>query len=64
MGLTIEKSQASEGTLIQAVGEVDLYSSPDLRKAILKAVPSAGGVLLIDLARVTYIDSSGVAKAL
>lgn len=61
MGLTIEKSRASEGTLIQAVGEVDLYSSPDLRKAILKAVPSAGGVLLIDLAGVTYIDSSGVA---
>ena len=61
MGLTIDKSQSSDGSLIQVVGEVDLYSSPELRKAILKAVPSAEGSLAIDLAGVTYIDSSGVA---
>ncbi len=61
MGLTIDKSQSSDGSLIRVVGEVDLYSSPELRKAILKAVPSAEGGLAIDLAGVTYIDSSGVA---
>jgi anti-sigma B factor antagonist len=61
MGLTIEQSQSSDGSLIRVVGEVDLYSSPELRKAILKAVPSAKGVLAIDLEGVTYIDSSGVA---
>jgi len=61
MGLTIEQSQSSNGSLIRVVGEVDLYSSPVLRKAILKAVPSAQGGLAIDLEGVTYIDSSGVA---
>jgi anti-sigma B factor antagonist len=61
MGLTIEKSQSSDGSLIRVVGEVDLYSSPELRKAILKAIPSADGGLAIDLEGVTYIDSSGVA---
>ncbi|MCW8983957.1 MAG: STAS domain-containing protein [Thermoanaerobaculales bacterium] len=61
MGLTIEQSQSSNGSLIRVVGEVDLYSSPELRKAILKAVPSARGGLEIDLEGVTYIDSSGVA---
>jgi anti-sigma B factor antagonist len=61
MGLTIEQSQSSDGSLIRVVGEVDLYSSPELRKAILKAVPSAQGGLAIDLEAVTYIDSSGVA---
>ena len=61
MGLTIEKSQSSDGSLIRVEGEVDLYSSPELRKAILKAVPSAQGRLAIDLEGVTYIDSSGVA---
>ena len=61
MGLTIDKSQSSDGSLIRVVGEVDLYSSPELRMAILKAVPSAEGDLAIDLAGVTYIDSSGVA---
>jgi len=61
MGLTIETSQSSDGSLIRVEGEVDLYSSPELRKAILKAVPSAQGGLAIDLEGVTYIDSSGVA---
>ena len=61
MGLTIDKEQSPDGSLIRVVGEVDLYSSPELRKAILKAVPSAEGGLAIDLVGVTYIDSSGVA---
>lgn len=61
MGLTIENEKSPTGSLIRVAGEVDLYSSPELRKAILKAVPSAEGGLEIDLAEVTYIDSSGVA---
>ena len=61
MGLTIDKEKSPSGFLIRVVGEVDLYSSPELRKAILKAVPSAEGGLAIDMAGVTYIDSSGVA---
>ena len=55
MGLTIDKSQSSDGSLIRVVGEVDLYSSPELRLAILKAVPTAEGGLAIDLEGVTYI---------
>jgi len=61
MGLTIDKEKSPSGFLIRVVGEVDLYSSPELRKAILKAIPSADGGLEINLAEVTYIDSSGVA---
>ncbi len=61
MGLTIDKEKSPSGYSIRVVGEVDLYSSPELRKAILKAVPSAEGGLAIDMAGVTYIDSSGVA---
>ena len=61
MGLTIDKPQSSDGSLIRVVGEVDLYSSPELRKAILKAVKEVKGDLAIDLEGVTYIDSSGIA---
>jgi len=61
MGLTIDKEKSPSGFLIRVVGEVDLYSSPELRKAILEVVPSADGGLAIDMAGVTYIDSSGVA---
>jgi anti-sigma B factor antagonist len=61
MSLSIEQEDSNNGSVIRVQGEVDLYSSPDLRKAILKAVPSAEGGLAIDLSGVTYIDSSGVA---
>jgi anti-sigma B factor antagonist len=61
MGLTIDTEHSPEGLLIRVSGEVDLYSSPELRKVILKSVPSAKGDLAIDLSGVTYIDSSGVA---
>ena len=61
MGLTVSKQQSPDGSLIRVNGEVDLYSSPELRKVILKTIPSADGDLAIDLSEVTYIDSSGVA---
>ena len=60
MGLTLEIDQSPDGSVIHVVGEVDLYSSPELRKTILKTIPSAEGGLAIDLSGVTYIDSSGV----
>jgi anti-sigma B factor antagonist len=61
MGLTVEKQETESGVLIRVAGEVDLYSSPELRKAILKSVPSGDGEMGIELSAVTYIDSSGVA---
>jgi anti-sigma B factor antagonist len=61
MGLTIEKEDVPGGSLIRVEGEVDLYSSPELRMVILKAIPSTEGEMAIDLSGVTYIDSSGVA---
>jgi anti-sigma B factor antagonist len=61
MGLTIEKEDVPKGSLIRVQGEVDLYSSPELRKVILKTIPSTDGEMAIDLSGVTYIDSSGVA---
>ncbi len=61
MALTIEETRSDEETLIGVKGEVDLYTSPQLRTAILKAVPAAGNGVAVDLSGVGYIDSSGVA---
>ncbi|HNR30151.1 MAG TPA: STAS domain-containing protein [Candidatus Hydrogenedentes bacterium] len=47
--------------VIRAKGEVDLYASPDLRAAILKAVSDPRGGVAVDLSQVEYMDSSGVA---
>ncbi len=42
-------------------GEVDMQYSPDARKQILSVLERSKN-LLVDLSKVTYIDSSGVAS--
>jgi len=42
-------------------GEVDLEHSPDARKVLLRCV-RRGRDLLVDLSRVSYLDSSGIAS--
>jgi len=54
------KSQDSI-SIIEIDGEVDLYSSPALRKALLEMTKAQNKAILVDLARVKYMDSSGVA---
>lgn len=61
MALEIASSEAGPGDLITASGEVDLYSSPNLRDAILKAVQKGKGAVGVSLTAVAYMDSSGVA---
>jgi anti-sigma B factor antagonist len=61
MGLTIEKTEHDSKIRISVQGEVDLYTSPELRTAIMKSVPAAGAGVEVELADVDYMDSSGVA---
>ncbi len=47
--------------VISVRGEVDLYSSPRLRKEIVDNARNRISSLVIDLGAVTYMDSSGIA---
>lgn len=47
--------------VVALTGDVDLESSPKVRSALLDCVGMKRGVL-VDLAGVSYIDSSGVAS--
>jgi anti-sigma B factor antagonist len=51
----------SDYTIVELEGDVDLSCSPEARKQILDCLNKAQN-LLVDLSRVTYIDSSGVAS--
>ena len=51
-----------DGTsILKITGDVDLYSSPQVRKQVLSLISKKNKNLLVDLAEVTYMDSSGVA---
>lgn len=47
--------------ILELSGEVDLHYSPTLREEILSSLKQ-GNALLVDMANVSYIDSSGIAS--
>jgi anti-sigma B factor antagonist len=47
--------------LIAPSGDIDMDSSPDLRKVLMMHVKQRAALLLVDFSGVTYIDSSGIA---
>ncbi len=59
--MKINVTEEQGAVLLSLDGDVDLSCSPDARKAILEALDN-GKHLLVNLAAVTYIDSSGVAS--
>ena len=61
MGLKVEKTVQEDVHTVAVHGEVDLYSSPKLREAVLSASLAATHSVRVDLSAVTYMDSSGVA---
>ena len=46
---------------VRVEGDVDLYSSPKLRDAVLASVKKQLSPIVVNLSQVRYIDSSGVA---
>ena len=60
--LTVNQRQDSKGTVVEAVGEVDLTTAPQLRESLLAAVNNSDkSPVIVDLSRVDFIDSAGLA---
>ncbi len=50
-----------DGVVIASVeGEIDSSNASDLRLALSDRLPSSSSALVLDLSRVTYLDSSGI----
>ncbi|MDA9909023.1 STAS domain-containing protein [Gammaproteobacteria bacterium] len=54
-------SAESNYDVLELSGEIDLHYSPQLREMILGSLKN-GNSLLINMAEVSYIDSSGIAS--
>ncbi|HPG40627.1 MAG TPA: STAS domain-containing protein [bacterium] len=61
MNLEINVEESNGIVFLHIKGEVDLYSSPDVRKKIFEIVKHKAPVILVNLEQVKYMDSSGVA---
>jgi anti-sigma B factor antagonist len=56
-----EPDSAHAWVPIVITGELDLYSAPDLREQVLKAVNTGRLNVVLDLSDTTFVDSSGFA---
>ena len=60
MDLNFEMSDR-EGTAVVALeGEVDLYTSPQLREKVIELVDAGCRHVIVDLEKVEFIDSTGL----
>ena len=61
--MNISTRQNGDATIIDVVGDIDLYNSPEVRKVLLGALKEKRAPrVIINLKDVKYIDSSGVAS--
>jgi anti-sigma B factor antagonist len=59
--MNIKISEDRDRTVITISGEIDMYTSPELREKIMSFVKLRVLDLSIDFQKVSYIDSSGIA---
>ena len=59
--MKVQVRNENSTTIIECTGEVDLYTSPKLREALLKEMVGIKTNVLLNLSGVSYIDSSGIA---
>lgn len=59
--MKVQVRNANNKTIIDCTGEVDLYSSPELREALLEQMDGVHKDVLVNMGGVSYIDSSGIA---
>lgn len=58
--LNISVVHTHETTVLRVSGEVDMATAPQLREAALDALRTAPGLLVLDLAGVSFMDSTGI----
>ncbi len=59
--IKVETREIQQYMLIDIKGEVDMYSSPQIRKILLEHISKKVSGLIVNLKAVSYMDSSGIA---
>jgi len=60
MNLTLATTDENGIAVIAAHGEIDVSTAPQLRQAIVEVASAGPGPLVIDLADVDFLDSTGL----
>jgi anti-sigma B factor antagonist len=57
----VSSSVDNSAVKVEITGEVDMHNSPAVREKLLEAAERKVPLVMVDLSRVDYIDSSGLA---
>jgi anti-sigma B factor antagonist len=60
MEFTVSTRNEGPFTVVEVGGEVDVYTAPRLREAVVTAIESGNTRLVIDVENVEFLDSTGV----
>jgi anti-anti-sigma factor len=64
MAYTLEHDPIDSGHLIVITGELDIAATPELSTVLLMAASSPGSLVVLDLERVEFIDSTALGTLL
>jgi anti-sigma B factor antagonist len=59
--MSVKMEQKNGLTICQVDGEIDINTAPDIKKVFDKLLSKKESKVVINLAKVTYVDSSGLA---
>jgi anti-sigma B factor antagonist len=60
MGLVVRTERIGDITVARVLGEFDLHSSAEVQSTVESLLLEGGGEVFLDLAGVTFVDSSGL----
>lgn len=60
MELSVTTTTAEPFEIIEVGGEVDVYTAPKLREAVVNAVEAGRVRLIVDVQQVDFLDSTGL----
>ena len=58
--LTVRLDEDGDSLAVRVAGELDIATAPALESALLHALDSGAASILVDLERVSFIDSMGL----
>jgi anti-sigma B factor antagonist len=60
MELSLATRSVSDHVVLEIGGEIDVYTAPRLRERLIEMVASGDKNIVVDLARVEFLDSTGL----
>ena len=59
--MNVTRQNVGKTMVFVVEGQVDMHTSPDLRRHLRESLTDRAGRIVVDLSKVTFIDSSGLA---